>query len=769
MSAFKDAPSIWNVISGMLYAEQPRALNRARVNDLFNGNPPFTEAEARDNRIGTNVNFLEGTRIVHNARGMFENALLKPSNFFNVKLDIGPRGKRDEWANIITSKINRPMKRSKKYNIGLKGEIAGVVLHGIGPSTWMRDRDWCPKFRGVEDFLVPSGTLTDCSNLDHFAIYTTFTAAELQRMSSGPDEGWNKPLVETVLQRLREKINVGGDNWGATNFQFPEKTVEDFKENSGWWGSDRVPVVRCYDFYYLDTDSDNPTWRRRIVLDQWSSADVGDGKSQFLFDPGDRNYGNKLQELMHVQFANGSVVAPFRWHSVRSLGYLLYAVCHLNNRLRCKFTDAVFESMLWYFRNVAEGDKERLEKVDFRHLGTIPDGLSWVPASERHTINFELLNGAMAGNRQLMAESSATYQQDPDTGTQKEQTATEVMAKVQSANALVGSFLTDAYFFKNFQYEEIARRFCKLDHADCKRFRDECQAEGVDPAVFDVEGWIISPEKAMGNGNKILQIAQADKLMAVRPMLPPQGQTIVLHQYVEANSDDPHLADQIVPLVGSQISMSVEKATFSWGTLVTGLPVALGPEVNRVEYIDTLIKMVTAELQNIEVNGGMTNMEKVQELGFVVRFVKQQVAIIAQDKSQEGKVSEWMDLLGRIENELKGYAQRIVEQEAAAQKKRQQGADHGALAESQAKVQATVLKSQTDAQIKESKAAQAEQHKEAGFQQEQARKNQSTVAETQRKNVETASELATSQALANQEIENSKRLAAARAAGKAEE
>jgi len=37
------------------------------------------------------------------------------------------------------------------------------------------------------------------------------------------------------------------------------------------------------------------------------------------------------------QFADLSAVAPFRYHSVRSLGWLLYAVINLQNRLRCKF------------------------------------------------------------------------------------------------------------------------------------------------------------------------------------------------------------------------------------------------------------------------------------------------------------------------------------------------------------------------------------------------------------------------------------------------
>lgn len=762
MAVFKDAISIWQVIYGMLQAEQPRATNRARINDIFNGNPPYTDKEARDNRIFTNVNFLEGTRILHNARAMYENAILKPSNFFNVKLDSGPLGKRDQWGNIITENINRFLKRSRKYNTGLKSSFAGVTLHGIGPCTWLRDRDWCPKFRGVEDFLVPSGTLTDLTNLEHFAIYTTFTAAELIRMSMGTDKAWNRPLIARLLIDLRERIGTGTSPGTYNLYLYPEKIIEDLKENSGYWGADMVPVVRCYDFYYLDVDTDEekPEWRRRIVLDQLS-MDNFEEKDSFLYDSGNRSYGTHISELMHVLFGNGAVVPPFRWHSVRSLGYLLYAICQLNNRMRCKFTDAVFESMLWYFTNVADGDRERLQKVDLQHMGVIPEGLSFVPSNERHTINSELLGEAFAMNRQLMAESSATYQQDPDTGTAKEQTATEVMAKVQSANALVGSMLTNAYGDQTYQYREIARRFCVLDHPDCVKFREQCMAQGVDKAVFDVGQWDISPEKAMGNGNKMLQIAQAEKLMAVRPMLPPAGQARVLHMYVEANIDDAQMADVIAPLEGTEVSTSVEKATFAWGTLVTGMPVAIGPEVNLVEYIDTLLKMIAANIAKIDQQGSNPGMEKTQQLGFVLRHIKQQVEIVAQDETMSEQVREWMDLIGRIENELKAYAQRAVEQEAAAHEQQQQ-AQGGQ--EDAAKAQATLQKAAVDSKVKQDAAVQKAAHRDAQFQQEQARKNVQTQSDIQRQTAQTSADIALDTARTHAEIRNGRKMAEAEAA-----
>ena len=87
--SFKDPLKIQKAIGAMREASSPRSRNRARINSVFNGDPPYTDAEARDNSIDTNVNFLEGTRIISQARQQFVNAFMKPSKYFSVRLDIG--------------------------------------------------------------------------------------------------------------------------------------------------------------------------------------------------------------------------------------------------------------------------------------------------------------------------------------------------------------------------------------------------------------------------------------------------------------------------------------------------------------------------------------------------------------------------------------------------------------------------------------------------------------------------------------------------------
>jgi hypothetical protein len=401
----------------------------------------------------------------------------------------------------------------------------------------------------------------------------------------------------------------------------------------------------------------------------------------------------------------------------------------------------VFEQMLWLFRNVAEGDAERMEKIDLFNMGVIPEGLSWVPQSERHVVDYTMLSGAMTMHRQIMAESSAAYTQDVNDGSSKELTATEVMARVNNANALMGSMLTRAYTQQTFQYREIARRFCTIDHPDCVQFRRKCEVEGVDPSVWNnLDSWDIMPERVMGSGNKMLEIAQADRLMAIRPLLAPDSQAEVVHMYVEANTDDPLLANRLAPVDNKPVSPAVERATLAWGTLIDGQPVVIASAINRPEYIQTLLQMLGASIGKIEQAGGMTTMERVMGLANVIQHIQEQMQLISQDPGQEQNMKLYNDGISQASNYIKGYVQRLQEQ---AQAQAEAGAaGNGMDAQTAAKVQAMLITAQSKSEIAAANAEQKRIQKQVAFDQDQQRKNASTIAEAQRKGAMTRADIA---------------------------
>src|SRR5256885_3727428 len=167
----------------MRQADYPRGKNRALINDLFNGLPPYSEEERQSSGHKINVNFLEGTRIAHDARAQFYSAFLKPGNYFTCRTDGGTIHKRAKYNSVITKEINRVLKDSLPYFECFRSKFALDVLHGIGPAAF-RDTDrWCPQPIGIEDVLIPANTLLTMENVPFFAIYRSYTAPELIKLT----------------------------------------------------------------------------------------------------------------------------------------------------------------------------------------------------------------------------------------------------------------------------------------------------------------------------------------------------------------------------------------------------------------------------------------------------------------------------------------------------------------------------------------------------------------------------------------------------------
>jgi hypothetical protein len=734
---FTTAAAIEQVVWQMRLSDWPRARNRARLDELYNGFPPFTEEEQIQNRITTNVNFLEGLKILHDARRQFATAFNSSDQLFTVNVDAGPVYRKREWSAKITNTINRIIKRSRDYLNVRKSQFANTVLHGIGPTMWEDRERWCLYDLGVEDVLVPSNTLVSLRNLPFLAVYRQYTAAQLQDMTSGPrvDPAWNLPLVKKAISWVDEQARqLMGTTWPEV--WSPEKLQERIKQDGGIYASDSAPTVDTFDVYFYDDDGKRAGWKRRIILDAWGSPGYGgaggvdysdtkppdsvpdktylDTRNEFLYNPGNRVYADSLEQIIHFQFADASCVAPFRYHSVRSLGFLLYSVCHLQNRLRCKFNDHVFESLLQYFRVANPADAERAQKIDLVNFGVIPEGMDMIPANQRWQIQDAVIQQAMQLNRQTMADNSASFTQDFDFEKEKAgETATRTMAKVNATAALVGSMLNDAYNQAQFQYQEICRRFCikNSKDPDVRKFRVECLKAGIPEEALNVERWDVQPVRVVGSGNKMLQVAMADKLMAIRPMVDPDAQKVIDRLYVLANSDDPALVQQIVP-ERRRISDSVHDAQTAVGTLLAGLPVSIEDGMNHKEYIEVWLASMATIIKKIQTRGNMATPDELTGLNNLAQHIGQHIQKLAEDKNEKANVKEYGDDLGKLMNEVKGFAQRLAEQQ------KQQQAQPQLDPKDAAKIQATMLTARTKAQLAKESHAQRTAQRQIQFEQQ---------------------------------------------------
>ena len=739
---FSTASYVEEVIQTMRQADYPRGQNRAKIDELFAGFPPWTQTEAESARINTNVNFLDGPKLAADARRSYYNAFVKPANYFTMTLNGGPARKRGAWSAIVTKEINRIMKNSLAYFETVRSQMANTVLHGVGPTHWSDLQKWRPRAIDQADLLVPSGTLLSMENLNHFAIWRQYTAHQLSDMIERKhvDPGWNLPLARASVKWAVEQPAGTNSDWDTLS---PEKLVEQIKEDGVYYSSDAVPTINTWDFYFHSSEGKKSGWRRRMILDVPPKGEINVGQSkmnrtklgldtmQWLYNGKDRTYAYDRENILHFQFGDLSPKAPFKYHSVRSLGWLIFAVCHLQNRLRCKVNDATFENLLNYFRVSGADDAERLTKIDLHNYGVVPEGVEFVNQNDRWQINHQLVLGAMADNRQQMNEAASQFREGRDTGAaQKEKTATEIMAEVNAANALVGTMLSLAYTYQKSQYYEIVRRFMVPNSSDpdVRKFRQRVLAQGVPTRVLNADMWDVDPEQVLGSGNKTLQIAMAEKLMAVRPLLDPDAQRDVLRLYVQANSDDPSLAERWVPSKPILVTDSTHDAELMIGPLMQGVRVRPIKGQDPAQIAVALLESAGQIVQRIQTVTQTPTEPELAGLVNVAFTIERYLQQASQDPNNK-------DLVGNIQGQLEQMLNLLGQWREQVQSQQQQNGGgqmdpkiQKELALTQARLEGLKAEAQTKAQIEQQKNQQRLQQSDQRFRQDQQQKEEDHIA-----------------------------------------
>lgn len=766
---FNRADEVEQVCWEFKQADYPRGLNRARINDLFNGVPPYDAEEVERNNIAINVNFLGATRLGHDARMQFNGNFLKPGRFFTARTDMGPKHKRVTRSAIVSKEIAKLMKASSVYYETFRSKFALDVLHGIGPSAWDNTDHWCPDAKGIEDVLIPANTLLTMKNLPFFALYSSYTAPELSRLTRdekiAKEAGWNMDLVNKCLEYIdRESLALMGNNWPEV--WSPEKMAERVKGDGGFYAGDQVPTIDCFDFYFWDDDKNSEGWKRRIILDSWSTpsgvgqpmgwnSKVDFARNQFLFNSKERKVATSWKNIVAFQFADLSAVAPFRYHSIRAIGFLLYAVINLQNRMRCKFHESIFEALMMYFRVKSMDEAERTLKVELMNRGFIDETLQFIPAAERFQVNANLVELGLKDYEQIINENASSYTQSQKYNDRTEKTKFQVMAEIQSMTAMISAGLQQAYRYQEFEYREIFRRFCLKDSRDpdVNLFRARCLSQGVPSSLLVPEAWDIEPERVLGAGNKTLELAVAEQLMQFRNLYDPEPQRQILRDFTMAVTDDPGRTDSMVPDEPNRITDSVHDAQLAAGTLMMGLPVAIKTGMNHIEYVDTLLVSLQVAIGRVQKRGGVPTVEELEGMDALHQHIVQHIEIVSQDQNEKERVTNWENQLTKLMNLVKAFAQRLQEQQQKAQ---QQGGGEGD-AELQGKLKAMQVTAEAKAANTRESHAQRTAQRQVQFEMETKRDMQKQMLELKKEEAKLAMEIRASEVEHSHELSKAER------------
>lgn len=760
---FDSAASVEEIVWMMRLADEVRAEDRRIILRQFNGNPPFDESTAEENNIQINQNDLTGPNVISAARRQWNNAFLKPYRFFTARPDTGPSHKRATWSISASNEANRLLKRSPSMVGQVRATGAQTLLFGVGPTNWKNRTSIIPQSIPMGSLMIPSETEIDDleESLSYFAVFREWTPAKLWDMTHGPrvDPGWNMDLVQSQIDYLKDQLYKSPTSLA---YQYmPERIEELIKQDKGYFGTDAVPTCDVWDFYFREAE-DGQGWYRRVLLDWNTGEDLSSyrkagtkpesrnkvGKeTKFLYTSGKRKYASSLSEIIHCNFGDCSPYAPFKYHSIRSLGWMLWGVCDLQNRLHCKFNEGVFEQLMWFFQTAGNQDLMRIKKANFEHLGVIPQGIRFLTANERFTPNPALIEMAFARNRQLIADSATSYTQSYDRGPEgRGRTATETMAIVNSSQALASGILETAYTYEAFKYREMFRRLCLKNSKDAmaQEFRKNCLRAGIPEDMLDADKWSIEPEQVLGGGNKTLQMATVGFLNSIRPNLPPAGQRIVDHLSVEYATDQPELAEEIAPMGQDRpASYSTNSAQLATERLLRGLPFTLPKDAVVEDYVVVWLSDLGLVVKQALQKGGLVTPEDLNGMNNLAMHIQELLSQVEQplqsqhtNEAEKAKIQKLKEIFGQLLNHIKGLAQRLQQSMKA-----NVGAPTDGNGAGDGKREAAIIMAETKSRIAENSALKRTAQKSVQFEREQKRKDIEFAAELERKGVAARHEL----------------------------
>lgn len=723
---FGTVEKVLAVIKPLEDVERIRASDRAKIDELFNGKRPYTKDEEEKHDIQINVNWGEGKRIMRDANNQLNSALLHPGILCNFILEHGQEDKRDQWSQLFTKLIHKPIQRGnsgRKHFYLIKNRNASVCMHGIGAMFWQNPFRWMPRFAALEDLLIPTETYCDFSNLRYFCINQYLTVGELLDVQLGDKvrKGWNKKMLDGIVEHMK---NLQSEGVPPTWRDQPEAMANIFKENRGFYYSDATPKIRCRWFFFQQID-DPKKWYRVLLLRE-AYGDVKPSQD-FLFDGLDEPFASDINEILNVQYGDSNYVAPLKYHVVRGLGVDLYGPVETNNRLRCEFVQSVFEHLKMYFRIQDPSDRDRLKQIVLAQYGVLPTGLEIVKREERHEIDPSLVEEAMGQMANIMQQSSSSYLSSPDYSTEKEMTAKEATIKLNQANVMVSSMISALYMQEGFYFEEVKRRFLGSDKdPQVKQFQKACAAGGIPEDLMKPEYWRTDVNRVLGGGDKTQAQAEAMWIWSIKNDLDPSVQPQAKRLVVGTMLNDFDKAAQLVPLAKVTATSGVLAAENVFGTLMQGQLCTPRKGIDQQGYIETLLKMMSSVIDRVKQTDSMGTPDDLIGLVTVARNISEHIAILAADKKEKGVVKTYADTLGKLMNEVKAFAQRLS-QHRQAQQEAMQG-DPAATA----KAKGIMLNAATKQKIAEANAAMKMRHKQLGFQMDEQRKNLSLIGELKR-------------------------------------
>lgn len=650
----KDATVAREMYNRMNEADKTSARNRALIQGMFDGDPPYDPAELRASGQPnkTNLNFGEAESHLEYAMSGYIDLTNSVETLVSVKTNFGPETERFDWEDIISEEITRTFRSWKQFDFNLIHLCHNFIAHGMGIAYWPDSTDWRFRGAGLDDFKFPRQTLVSEDDLEVAMAGRRMPAWHLYQSIKNPESaealGWNIKATRQALCQAKVQ-DADSDEWMRLEAEF---------KNNDLGTSARQSEVRLVHAWVREFDD---------TISHYIFTENDCGSKDFLYEK--RSAFRSMQQVF-VLFPFGLGTNALT-HGIRGIGHKIFPTVNASNRLRSDIMDSarLASSLI-----LKPGDEEALNDMALTPFGghtILNPGVSIENFTPPNLTNS--LTPVLNDMQTLMNERLGSYGSKSVFSGGERKTRFEVAAQLEQAAKLSNTSLELYYAPLQRVFQETVRRMSQKNYnrsepggREVAEMRLRILKRGVPlEALYELDIPSVRAVRAIGAGSAAARSLALSTLEEMAPAYDELGQHNLRRDRTIATVGVAQ-ADRYIPKIPNQRPpVDYKLAELENGQLLEGFEISILPNENHLAHVEVHIAKLT-EIYGL-INAGEISLEDgSMRMLNLFNHTAEQLSMVAGDPITVQKAAAYRQSLQQIGEVVTNGMKKVEAQERKA-------------------------------------------------------------------------------------------------------
>lgn len=673
-SRLPSAKDAYNIFARLRTDDIKAQQNRALIQDMFDGAPPYCPNKLRT--LGQsdrcNLNFGDAASVRDAALSGYLDLTNSVDYIANFRVRMGDPANRPEWGRIVAEEFHEFYKRWPKGEYNLQRLTDRFVVQGVAMAYFDDTKYWGWEPSSLGDFRIPRNT---AANEEAIEIATCTRWMPVHKLADmirnekvAANLGWNIKEVKAAIWRACHAADKKLPNWNE---------VEEFqrmvKENGLHYGhGESGHQVQLVYYWVQELPKDGKPGKVTMAIgledgknDDWLCKQIG------KFD--------SIHQCLTI-FCYG--IGNGTYHTIRGLGHKIFPHIQVLNRTLCDMVDMLRLSGALL---VQPDNTNDLQQTALTYLGPMAALAPGFKILDRRfpTANISMLP-AVHEMDMRMQNNAGQYRGRATTPDGQARTATEVRAQLQQEAILSQDAMNLFYIPFTRLLREMYRRLARKGWTAAERggkeaieFRKRVLARGVPEEVFDsIDPMDIEAVRAVGYGSPQMRNLALDELLQLAGALDEVGRNALMRDRIAARVGYAQV-DRYLPKieVGARPTLDAQMASLENELLKNGIrPKAQPGQAHAIHAQSHLeagapfLKLVQEQPDQIEQIGPLRIAEALEGIGL---HALEHIEAFAGDQTRQELYAQLKPLAHNMVQTATGML-RILEQKQRAQMRAEQ-------------------------------------------------------------------------------------------------